>query len=245
MIGGWPFVLFWTVAALGVYWEWSAGIVGAGRVALGAGALALAAAGALAIAGLPGWVLASIMVGAGVVAVAAEQRKGWSAVGVVYAGLVIAGPVILRRDPQFGVLALLFLFAIVWATDILAYYGGRLIGGPKLARAISPNKTWSGALAGTLGGVLAGAIVAAAGQIANLLAAVGLGLLLSAVSQIGDLAESAIKRRFGVKDSSRIIPGHGGLMDRLDGFLAAAAMAALFGAARGGLDGAAGGLLAW
>jgi phosphatidate cytidylyltransferase len=245
VVGGWPFVLFWTVAAIGVYWEWSAGIVHAGRATQGAGALALAAAGALAIVGRPGWALAAIAIGAAAAAYLAEERKPWCAVGAVYAGLVLAGPMILRRDPQFGAIALLFLFAIVWATDILAYYGGRLIGGPKLAPAISPKKTWSGALAGALGAVIAGAAVAGAGQLANLLAAIGLALLLSAVAQVGDLAESAVKRRFGVKDSGRIIPGHGGLMDRLDGFLAAAAAAALLGVARGGLDGAGGGLLAW
>lgn len=215
------------------------------RAAVVAGIAVLAAAGVLAALASPGATLLLIAAGSAGVAALAAYRKLWCAGGVLYAGLVVAGPVLLRRDPQFGLLALLYLFAIVWATDIFAYCGGRLIGGPKFVPAVSPNKTWSGALAGAIGGVVAGGVVAAAGSLGNWLGASALALLLSAVAQAGDLLESAVKRRFGVKDSSQIIPGHGGLMDRLDGFLAAAAVAALLGVARGGFDGAAGGLLAW
>ncbi|MGZ9104921.1 MAG: phosphatidate cytidylyltransferase [Rhodoplanes sp.] len=245
LIGGWPFVLFWSVAAIGVYWEWSAEIVRAPRSAQIAGAAVLAAAGALAAAGYPGAAVLVIAAGAGALAALAKENRLWCAAGVLYAGVVLAGPVLLRGDPQFGAIALLYLFAVVWATDIVAFFGGRLIGGPKLAPGISPKKTWSGAVAGALGAVVAGGAVAAAASLTNLLAAIGLALLLSAVAQAGDLGESAVKRHFGVKDSSRIIPGHGGLMDRLDGFLAAAGAAALLGVARGGLGGAGGGLLAW
>ncbi len=215
------------------------------RAAVIAGVCVMAAAGALAAAGLPGAALLMIAAGAGGLAAFAKDRKLWCAGGAIYAGLVLAAPMLLRRDPQFGLIALLYLFAIVWTTDIFAYCAGRLIGGPRLAPAISPKKTWSGAIAGTIGGVIAGGVVAAAGSLGNLFAATGIALLLSVVAQAGDLVESAVKRRFGVKDSSRMIPGHGGLMDRLDGFLAAAGVAALLGAARGGLDGAANGLFAW
>jgi phosphatidate cytidylyltransferase len=245
LIGGRPFVLFWSVAAIGVYWEWSAEIVRAPRSAQTTGAAVLAAAGALAAAGYPGAAVLVIAAGAGALAALAKENRLWCAAGVLYAGVVLAGPVLLRGDPQFGAIALLYLFAVVWATDIVAFFGGRLIGGPKLAPGISPKKTWSGAVAGALGAVVAGGAVAAAASLTNLLAAIGLALLLSAVAQAGDLGESAVKRHFGVKDSSRIIPGHGGLMDRLDGFLAAAGAAALLGVARGGLGGAGGGLLAW
>ena len=245
LIGGRPFVLFWSVAAIGVYWEWSAELVRAPRSAQIAGAAVLAIAGALAAAGYPGAAVLVIAAGAGALAALAKENRLWCAAGVLYAGVVLAGPVLLRGDPQFGAIALLYLFAVVWATDIVAFFGGRLIGGPKLAPGISPKKTWSGAVAGALGAVVAGGAVAAAASLTNLLAAIGLALLLSAVAQAGDLGESAVKRHFGVKDSSRIIPGHGGLMDRLDGFLAAAGAAALLGVARGGLDGAGGGLLAW
>lgn len=245
VVGGWPFVLFWGAAAIGVFWEWSAIAARAARVIRIGGILAIAAAGGLALAGYPVAMLAVLAIGAVVIGVVAPGMKSWSAGGVLYAGLVLAGPVLLRRDPQFGMLALLYLFAIVWATDILAYVGGRLIGGPKLVPAISPKKTWSGAIVGTLAGVGAGTAAALVAGLANPLAAAGLALVLSAVAQAGDFGESALKRHFGVKDSSRIIPGHGGLMDRLDGFLAAATAAAVLGVARGGIDGAAQGLLLW
>lgn len=253
LLGGWPFVLVWCLAAMIVYWEWTAEIVKAPRSAEVAGVGVLAVAGLLGASGFPSTALLVIAVGAGAVAALGGTRRLWCGAGLLYAGLVLAGPMLLRRDlhADFGVLALFYLFAVVWATDILALFAGRRIGGPKLAPAISPKKTWSGAIAGALGGVAAGAAVAAVGSNllnlpkTNILAATGLALLLSVVAQGGDLLESAVKRRFGVKDSGRIIPGHGGLMDRLDGFLAAAGAAALLGVARGGLDGAASGLLAW
>ena len=253
LLGGWPFVLFWCLAAMIVYWEWTAEIVKAPRSAEIAGVGVLAVAGLLGASGFPSMALLVIAVGAGAVAALGGTRRLWCGAGLLYAGLVLAGPMLLRRDlhADFGVLALFYLFAVVWATDILALFAGRRIGGPKLAPSISPKKTWSGAIAGALGGVAAGAAVAAVGSNllnlpkTNILAATGLALLLSVVAQGGDLLESAVKRRFGVKDSGRIIPGHGGLMDRLDGFLAAAGAAALLGVSRGGLDGAASGLLAW
>ena len=253
LLGGWPFVLVWCLAAMIVYWEWTAEIVKAPRSAEVAGVGVLAVAGLLGASGFPSMALLVITVGAGALAALGGTRRLWCGAGLLYAGLVLAGPMLLRRDlhPDFGVLALFYLFAVVWATDILALFAGRRIGGPKLAPSISPKKTWSGAIAGALGGVAAGAAVAAVGSNlltlpkTNVLAATGLALLLSVVAQCGDLLESAVKRRFGVKDSGRIIPGHGGLMDRLDGFLAAAGAAALLGVARGGLDGAASGLLAW
>lgn len=253
LLGGWPFVLVWCLAAMIVYWEWTAEIVKAPRSAEVAGVGVLAVAGLLGASGFPSMALLVIAVGAGALAALGGTRRLWCGAGLLYAGLVLAGPMLLRRDlhPDFGVLALFYLFAVVWATDILALFAGRRIGGPKLAPSISPKKTWSGAIAGALGGVAAGAAVAAVGSNllnlpkTNILAATGLALLLSVVAQGGDLFESAVKRRFGLKDSGRIIPGHGGLMDRLDGFLAAAGAAALLGVARGGLDGAASGLLAW
>ncbi len=253
LLGGWPFVLFWCLAAMIVYWEWTAEIVKAPRSAEVAGVGVLAVAGLLGASGFPSMALLVITVGAGAVTALVGTRRLWCGAGLLYAGLVLAGPMLLRRDiyADFGLLALFYLFAVVWATDILALFAGRRIGGPKLAPAISPKKTWSGAIAGALGGVAAGAAVAAIGSNllnlpkTNILAATGLALLLSVVAQGGDLFESAVKRRFGVKDSGRIIPGHGGVMDRLDGFLAAAGAAALLGVARGGLDGAASGLLAW
>jgi phosphatidate cytidylyltransferase len=154
-------------------------------------------------------------------------------------------PTLLRNDPDYGLTALLFLFATVWATDILAYLTGRTLGGPLLWPRLSPNKTWSGAIGGLLGGVAAGIAVAyASGGTRGAVAGV-LALLLSVVAQGGDLFESAIKRRFGVKDASNLIPGHGGVMDRLDGFLVAALAAVLIGILRQGVAAPARGLLAW
>ncbi len=126
--------------------------------------------------------------------------------------------VLLRFDTQFGFLAIAFVFAIVWASDILGYFVGRAVGGPKLWERVSPKKTRSGAIGGLVGAVIASmglAFFTGPSPVAmGLLAAV-----LSVLSQAGDLFESAVKRRFDVKDSSQIIPGHGGLMDRLDGFI--------------------------
>jgi phosphatidate cytidylyltransferase len=170
---------------------------------------------------------------------------GWMVAGLGYAGLLLLGPVTLRADPELGFVAILFLFAVVWASDIAAYFAGRTIGGPKLWPAVSPKKTWAGAIGGTLGGVAAGLLViAAAGLvIAPMLVLVTFGL--SVASQAGDLLESSIKRHFGAKDASQLIPGHGGLMDRLDGFLTAVAAAVMVGLLRGGLEGPARGLLVW
>jgi phosphatidate cytidylyltransferase len=169
----------------------------------------------------------------------------WLAGGVAYAGVLLFAPLILRRDPAFGLTAILFLFAIVWATDIVAYFAGRAIGGPKLWPAVSPKKTWAGALGGTLGGIAAGLLTVKLMGLSLTLMLILVACGLSVAAQGGDLLESAIKRHFGAKDASQLIPGHGGLMDRLDGFLTAVAAAVMVGLLRGGLDGAARGLLIW
>jgi phosphatidate cytidylyltransferase len=246
VLGGWPFVLFWAAAALGVFWEWSA-IVSGGAVAIrtvGAAALMIAAL----TAGI-GQLYAAFMVlaagAAGVAGICAPSRRAWGAAGVAYAGAVLIAPVALRRDREFGLVAILFLFAVVWATDILGYFVGRAIGGPKLAPQISPKKTWSGAGGGALGALVAGVAVVHVADNAALLPVACVALVLSIVSQAGDLFESAVKRRFGVKDASHVIPGHGGLMDRLDGFIAATGVAAMIGLMRGGPDASARGLLLW
>jgi phosphatidate cytidylyltransferase len=151
----------------------------------------------------------------------------------------------LRSDPVHGFLAIIFLFAIVWATDILAYFAGRALGGPKLMPRVSPKKTWSGALAGIIAAILVAVAIAKLAGLAGLAPIVVVAALLSVVSQAGDLFESALKRRFGAKDSSQLIPGHGGLMDRLDGFVTAAVLAAVIGFARGGFEAPGRGLLVW
>jgi phosphatidate cytidylyltransferase len=133
----------------------------------------------------------------------------------------------------------------VWLTDIAAYFVGRSVGGPKLMPSVSPNKTWSGAIGGALTGVAGGLLVAWLFSAGNFAALAAVALVLSIASQIGDLLESAFKRRFSAKDASSLIPGHGGLMDRLDGFLTAAVVAALIGLVQGGFGAPGRGLMVW
>jgi phosphatidate cytidylyltransferase len=163
---------------------------------------------------------------------------------VLYAAVTLLAPLTLRADAGYGFLAIVFLFAIVWMTDIMGYMVGRAVGGRKLWPAISPNKTWSGAIGGVAGALVAGLGVATWGALPLVPIAI-LAMILSMVAQGGDLLESAIKRKFGAKDTSDLIPGHGGVMDRLDGFIAAALVAAVIGVLRGGPDAAARGLLVW
>lgn len=246
-LGGWPFAIFWGVAAAGVLWEWLA--LACGRTepkVLGAGGVALVAA--LVLVGTGRADLAGLAALAGAAAAAwlgPWDARLWTAGGVVYAGALLIAVVVLRADAALGFVAIVFLFAVVWATDILAYFVGRALGGPKLWPAVSPKKTWSGALGGTVAAVVLGVAAAKLGGATRLAPVAGVALALSAISQFGDLMESAIKRRFGVKDASHLIPGHGGLMDRLDGFMAAAVAAAAFGVLRGGVEAPARGLLAW
>jgi phosphatidate cytidylyltransferase len=178
----------------------------------------------------------------------ARDRWLWVVAGGAYAAVTFVAPATLRGlrpDQAYGFSAIVFLFAIVWITDIMGYAVGRAIGGRKLWPAVSPNKTWSGTIGAVVGALVAGLAVAAWDGMALAPIAI-LAMILSMVAQGGDLLESAIKRKFGAKDTSDLIPGHGGLMDRLDGFIAAALAAALIGAWRGGgFDGAARGLLVW
>jgi phosphatidate cytidylyltransferase len=169
----------------------------------------------------------------------------WMVAGLVYAAALLLAPIVLRGDAALGFVAIVFLFAIVWSTDVFAYFAGRALGGPKLMPAVSPKKTWSGAAGGTLGALVAGLIVVMAAGLQITFAVAAVALFLSVVSQLGDLLESAIKRHFGAKDSSQLLPGHGGLMDRLDGFLTAALAAAMVGLLRGGFEAPARGLLTW
>ncbi len=235
--GGEVFTIFWLLASYVVFWEWQ-GLVGGGRrrANLVIGAVALATAAAFSGVGTAWIAIACIAVATVVLAALAEPGKRlWVAGGVVYAGILTISACLLRESPKTGALAIAWLFAIVWGADIFAYFGGRAIGGPKLWPRVSAGKTWSGTLVGVFSGALLGlALLYWAGPPGSASAKLFLiGLIAAALAQIGDLFESAIKRRFGVKDSSQIIPGHGGVMDRLDGFIFASAFAAFIGAARG------------
>jgi phosphatidate cytidylyltransferase len=251
--GGDVFALFWLLAAFAVHWEWQGLIGGERRLArVVAGGAALAAAAAFAHAGMAETALLELALLALVVAIlAGTGRRLWAFGGVVYAGVLAVSVCLLRESAEFGLLAIAWLFAVVWGADIFAYFGGRLIGGPKLWPRVSAGKTWSGTLTGVFSGAALGlaAVYFGAGEGAANGRVFLLGLFAAALSQAGDLFESSVKRRFGVKDSSQLIPGHGGVMDRLDGFIFAAGFAALFGAARGLTQYAAGsaaaGLFLW
>ena len=150
----------------------------------------------------------------------------WLAFGGLYASIPAFTFLLVRGDQSIssgGSFALLmFLYLTVWATDIFAYFSGRAFGGPKLLPVVSPKKTWSGALGGLFSAMIVGMIYMIYVEGFAGFSTVVLAAILSVVSQIGDLFESWVKRHFQVKDSSQLIPGHGGFLDRVDGLIAAA-----------------------
>jgi phosphatidate cytidylyltransferase len=246
-VGGWPFVVFWGLAAAGVLWEWTSLVALADRrVVLMAGLAPLALAVALVGADrLLAGVIVVVMGALSAAALAPAARRLWVAGGLPYAGAIALAPVALRADTEYGFLAVIFLYAVVWSTDIAAYFVGRAVGGPKLMPAVSPKKTWSGAIGGLTAAIAVAVVTAQAAGLTGWLPIVLVAVALSVMAQAGDLFESSLKRRFGAKDSSHLIPGHGGLMDRLDGFVAAAALAALIGLWRGGVEAPGRGLMVW
>ena len=174
-----------------------------------------------------------------------EKAFPWAYYGVPYLVLPMAALFMLRTDPTYGLMATIWLIAVIWATDIGAYFAGRIIGGPKLAPRFSPKKTWAGLVGGAMFAAIASFGVA---LYFNIYPRVGLSVFaafVAAFSQAGDIFESAAKRHFGVKDSSNILPGHGGILDRVDGLVFAAVLCAAFGLVRGGFDAPAKGLMAW
>jgi phosphatidate cytidylyltransferase len=249
--------------AIAVFAIWSGGLVAAAVIAAIAAAVhaewtgvtehgsraalpfTAAVAAALVLYGL-GLPLAGL--GLGLFATAAAVLTGplpWRALGIVYALVLGFGLLILRDSADYGLAAVAFVVTTVAATDIGAFALGRAIGGPKLWPAVSPKKTWSGAAGGLAAGMLGGWAAAA---LVGPGATAGLALvsiLLSVMSQLGDLFESYVKRRFGAKDSGRLVPGHGGMMDRVDGLVFAAAVAVLLGLGHSGLGDPAQGLMIW
>ena len=234
-IGGIVFVAFWWIVSVVVLWEWQR-IVDSGRllerVAVGAALIAVAALLAMhnyAVFAMLAVVAATAAVGF----VAPPEKRVWAGAGALYAGALVVSLALLRASPAYGFAAILWLFAIVWGADVAAYFVGRRLGGPKLWPSVSPGKTWSGAIAGALVGAALGlalGLVLVPGEI-RIGPVFALGLAAAVVSEFGDLFESGVKRHFGVKDSSRLIPGHGGLMDRVDSFTAAAIFVAVAAAA--------------
>ena len=227
--GAIPFAVLVAAAALLVSWEWSRLVHGTEQgallsVLLGTTALAafLAAMGyvALGLLALPiGAILATVL--------SLGRNSLFSALGVFYAGFPAVALIWLRSDPWHGLLATVFVIAIVAVSDTAAFFSGRLLGGPLLWARVSPKKTWAGLIGALAACAVAGALFWFAIPEASALRLGITGAVLSLVAQAGDLAESAFKRRFGAKDAGHIIPGHGGVMDRVDGVVAAASAVGL------------------
>ena len=222
---GSPFsdILIFAVGAIGA-WEWArlcgGGTPGVSGAIVIAAVIAAMSAGILGAHAVGGWLIAAGAMAA--ILAASRERPAsalWYGVGAAYLGAACLSFLWLRAD--FDRSLVLWLIAVVWATDTGAYLVGRKLGGPKLAPAISPGKTWSGLAGGVVAAALIGLMVAlwrGQGQVAALVAA---SMVLALVAQVGDLFESSLKRRFDAKDSSNLIPGHGGVLDRVDGVLAA------------------------
>ncbi len=222
--GAWG--LAFVMAAGGIMaWEWRR-IAARDEVRVLAGFQALAVAGAAFVA-FGGRLAEAIffLIAVAALGVLFDLARGrspwWSLLGALYLGVALSFFVFLLGAPAHGLQAVVWLVLVVVATDIGAYFSGRLIGGPKLWPRVSPNKTWAGAIGGvTLAALAAFLIGLGAGRPFGGGAEIA-AVFVSAVAQAGDLGESAFKRRFGKKDSGRILPGHGGLLDRLDGLIAA------------------------
>jgi len=225
-----PFALLIVAVSLVMCWEWGHLVRATSADASFAlhGAAVVAAIG-LAMGGLPLLAFAVAVAGTlAMFAVSYTQRPALSAVGVSYVALPAAALVWLRHDEPNGFAAVIFLFLIVWTTDTMAFVFGRTIGGAKLCPSISPNKTWAGFFGGIVSSAVMAALFAALIPGASSLRLGLIGLALGVIAQMGDLAESALKRVLGVKDASHLIPGHGGVMDRMDGVVTVALAAAVF-----------------
>jgi phosphatidate cytidylyltransferase len=188
-------------------------------------ALSFALADHIAVAGVVLLLASALCFG-----LARKGRKTWAAAGVLYAGIPTIGLILLRNIEQ-GIVAVLLLFVVVWITDTAAFITGKTVGGPKLWPTVSPNKTWAGFFGGLVGGALVGVFAVVFLQdhlpLVSSAAIILAGVALSLAGQLGDLFESHMKRYFGVKDTGRMIPGHGGAMDRLDSIVAAGTIAGL------------------
>jgi phosphatidate cytidylyltransferase len=224
LAGVMPFAVLVVLAALVVSWEWGrlvhgkeAGIV----VAVQIGTAGLA--GILAAAGFVGLGLLALPIGAILATLLSLGRNSlFSALGVFYAGLPTVALIWLRSDAWLGLLAVVFLIVIVVTADTAGFLAGRLFGRSKLWPSISPNKTWEGLIGALVASAIVGGLFWFAVPEASVVRLAVTGAVLALVAQAGDLAESALKRRFGAKDTSTLIPGHGGVMDRVDGLVAVA-----------------------
>ena len=224
------------LAGAGMGWEWArlSGLRSPVAVLLSIAAPFIAACAIAVGKDEAAWVLAFVL-SCGVVLAERDLRlRLWGGAGTLWIALPCVAILWLDRGAG-GRERIIYLFAVVWSSDIGAYAFGRLIGGPKLAPALSPNKTWAGAIGGLACAMLLGGFIAAAVTSESVVVLVAISACVAIAAQLGDLAESFAKRRFNVKDSGGLIPGHGGLLDRLDSLLTAAlALAVALAAATAG-----------
>lgn len=230
LAGGWAFAALVAAAGLFMAYEWERLYGGTG---FGSGALIHAVTVVAAIILTAGsqiqWAGLVILAGAAVAIFLGRGREGRAmgyGPGIVYTSLAPAALIWLREVPEAGLFAVLWVFAVIWVTDVAAYFSGRMIGGPKLAPTISPGKTWAGFAGGTTAAGLAAWIAASVGGASAAIPLLWAGVVLSLVGQGGDLIISKIKRTFSVKDTGAVIPGHGGVLDRLDSLLPTVPLAA-------------------
>jgi phosphatidate cytidylyltransferase len=247
-IGGIWFIILTTFLGVLTAFEWSKIAHGGDERQFAVLALAALFAGFLpGSAGLTTALIALLVLGVAsnaMVSAGKSQTSMWQRLGVAYVGLPVLALTMLRDDAVFGARAIIWLMLVVWSADILAYFAGRIIGGPRLAPILSPKKTWAGLGGAVAGAALASAIFASATLSGKIWPLVVLAAALGVVEQAGDIFESALKRYHGLKDSGDLIPGHGGIIDRIDGLIAAAVVAWLLGLVRDAASPAAG-LLAW
>lgn len=233
--GGWVLAVWATAAGIAMSREWIMIVhreqQPGWRLALHTVAIVLSQG--LLVAGHANYAMAAVLFMALVGNVYAQrlgERSIWTVMGIVFIALPTLAFSELRMLTPFGLETVVWLLCIVWATDSAAYLAGSAFGGPKLAPLISPNKTWVGAVSGLAAGIIAGILLTQlTGFVARdpyVLACAGVSLL----TQCGDLAESFLKRTFGVKDASDLIPGHGGALDRLDGMIVATSGVAILAA---------------
>lgn len=233
-----PFAILVTAFAILMSWEWGRAVRGDGNdlsLLVQISAIVLAALLLLVVGPATG-----LIVLAAAAAVVLALNYGsigiMSAAGVLYVGLPALALIWLRQDPQYGVAAVLFIFVVVWSHDTFAMLCGKSIGGPKLWPSLSPHKTWSGAAGGLLASSAAASLFALAMPGADPVYMAINGLVIGMAGLAGDLIESSFKRAHGLKNASELIPGHGGVLDRLDGIVVAAVMAAVIGLSINGDD---------
>ncbi|MDB5472864.1 MAG: hypothetical protein JWP99_167 [Devosia sp.] len=245
-LGGYVFALAVSAVFALAYREWEIMVSRAPLAPAGMALIALVALSGIAYPLFgPAGTIAAIALGCLLAILLRGEGMWWRVFGLCIYGAVILATLVLRGETQAGILASIYLGTVVWMTDSAAFFAGRQIGGEKLAPDISPSKTWSGALGGLALGAGAGLIVWIVITDSPWWIGLVIAIAISILGQAGDLGESAVKRHFRVKDSGDIIPGHGGLMDRMDSLTFGVLLVLLIGSLHMGFDSVAQGLLYW